>query len=567
MKIYSKILIALILFAGFVFFVGDVAADDVSVSISASPTSGDATLNVGANGNISVDGVSCATYRIHCWTGDLSNPLRCDSGGVSRTCTYPSAGTYVMNIKAWLPNDSCSPPQNYCGIDVDSVTINVSNPAPPPPANNFLPRGSLDAATCDFIAGWADDRDNLSRPIYVHLYANGVFQPPQILANSNRADVGDHAFHVPTPDSLKDGTDKVIRVYGINIRADGVTGGTNVELPGSPKTINCPPPPPPLAWNINVSGVPLSGPAPLDVVVAASEATGSTATGSTTWIFNCGDGSGDKTYTTADGVNLKTDICPYSTQGIYTVVVSATRQGLTDSGTVTINVSEPVAPTVQLLDLTEPDYCTSSLGITAQWDYDHPINPQERYRIQIDDTSNFSSLVFDTNWITSTTDSKYIRSGSQPVYLISGDLLYGNEQYYVRIAVRDDKDIASEWSNVLTWTTPNGPLPQPDFTWEPEQIVEEEEIQFTDLSNPNPITYSWLFGDGNSSTDANPTHTYELDGNKSVTLTVGAGGAETCSTTEDLDVKEKPPIWKEILPNLFFSVELYNSVRMYFRRN
>ncbi|MCC1485613.1 PKD domain-containing protein, partial [Winogradskyella immobilis] len=53
-------------------------------------------------------------------------------------------------------------------------------------------------------------------------------------------------------------------------------------------------------------------------------------------------------------------------------------------------------------------------------------------------------------------------------------------------------------------------------------------IDFTGISNdpyPNPpgtndITYSWDFGDGNTSTEQNPIHTYASDGNFDVTLTV-----------------------------------------------
>lgn len=49
--------------------------------------------------------------------------------------------------------------------------------------------------------------------------------------------------------------------------------------------------------------------------------------------------------------------------------------------------------------------------------------------------------------------------------------------------------------------------------------------------------YSWDFGDGNTSTQANPSHTYASDGNYTVTLTVtdndGATGVDTASVTAD----------------------------------
>ncbi|MCB0477987.1 MAG: M4 family metallopeptidase [Crocinitomicaceae bacterium] len=45
-------------------------------------------------------------------------------------------------------------------------------------------------------------------------------------------------------------------------------------------------------------------------------------------------------------------------------------------------------------------------------------------------------------------------------------------------------------------------------------------VQFSDNSVDNPTDWLWDFGDGNTSTDPNPTHTYAANGTYSVTLTV-----------------------------------------------
>jgi len=46
------------------------------------------------------------------------------------------------------------------------------------------------------------------------------------------------------------------------------------------------------------------------------------------------------------------------------------------------------------------------------------------------------------------------------------------------------------------------------------------EVTFTDQSTGNPTSWQWDFGDGGTSTQANPTHTYSNDGSYTVSLTV-----------------------------------------------
>lgn len=55
-------------------------------------------------------------------------------------------------------------------------------------------------------------------------------------------------------------------------------------------------------------------------------------------------------------------------------------------------------------------------------------------------------------------------------------------------------------------------------------------VEFTNTSK-NSTNYSWDFGDGNSSTDENPTHTYAADGDYTVTLTAmdDMGGSNEAS--------------------------------------
>ena len=59
------------------------------------------------------------------------------------------------------------------------------------------------------------------------------------------------------------------------------------------------------------------------------------------------------------------------------------------------------------------------------------------------------------------------------------------------------------------------PAPEADFT----SSIDGKTVTFTDASS-NADTYSWDFGDGNSSTDASPSHTYTANGSYIAKLTV-----------------------------------------------
>jgi|GEM_PF-3402698 len=142
----------------------------------------------------------------------------------------------------------------------------IPTPTPtPPPTTSTNPKGYFDAASCSALQGWAYDADISAASSFVHVYKDGLYGTGtfvgQYTADFSRPDVdtvnkitGNHGFNISTPTSLADGKSHSIYVLGINLAG---TGGGNVLLAGSPKTILCksgaatstpptPPVPPPI---------------------------------------------------------------------------------------------------------------------------------------------------------------------------------------------------------------------------------------------------------------------------------------------------------------------------------
>ncbi len=67
-------------------------------------------------------------------------------------------------------------------------------------------------------------------------------------------------------------------------------------------------------------------------------------------------------------------------------------------------------------------------------------------------------------------------------------------------------------------------------------------VQFTDQSTNDPTSWDWFFGDGTTSTEQNPAHTYESAGTYTVTLTAtNDGGSDTETRTDYITVTPPPP--------------------------
>ncbi len=87
------------------------------------------------------------------------------------------------------------------------------------------------------------------------------------------------------------------------------------------------------------------------------------------------------------------------------------------------------------------------------------------------------------------------------------------------------------------------PLPNPHFTF--NITCEGETTYFQDASIPNAdsiVSYDWSFGDGNSSTQQNPSHTYQSDSTYQVNLTVLNNNGCRHDTTINVTVHPLPTV-------------------------
>ncbi|MDX1913268.1 MAG: PKD domain-containing protein [Saprospiraceae bacterium] len=195
------------------------------------------------------------------------------------------------------------------------------------------------------------------------------------------------------------------------------------------------------------------------------------STGATSYSWDFGDGNGS------------TDASPshtYATDGTYTVVLSVTNA----CGTVTTTQSVTVA--------TAP-----TAGFT--------VNPNigcAPLTVQFTNTSSANAVNYDWQFPGGTPSSSDQQTPPDVTYNVAGT-------YTASLTVSN-----AAGSNTFTQTIIVNAGPTANFS----STVAGLTATF-DNNSSNALSYSWDFGDGNSSSDANPTHTYGADGTYTVILT------------------------------------------------
>jgi PKD repeat protein len=87
------------------------------------------------------------------------------------------------------------------------------------------------------------------------------------------------------------------------------------------------------------------------------------------------------------------------------------------------------------------------------------------------------------------------------------------------------------------------PAPVANFTGTPRSGNSPLVVQFTGISTGNITSRLWNFGDGTTSTERSPSHTYEKAGSYTVSLTVtGPGGSNTKTMVDYIQVTPPAPV-------------------------
>ncbi|MBP2145088.1 PKD repeat protein [Methanofollis sp. W23] len=246
----------------------------------------------------------------------------------------------------------------------------------------------------------------------------------------------------------------------------------------------------PSDFDANFTADPLNGTAPLEVNFT------DTSVGSpTAWFWEFGDG---------DTSTEQNPAHEYAEPGLYTVILTISDGTKTDAETKADYIEVTAAPSVLAANFTAD-----------------PLNGTAPLEVSFTDLSEGPV----TSWFwefgdgdTSTEQNpthEYAEPGLYSVVLTVSD---GTET---------DAKVEADYINVTAAPS----VLAANFTAEPRSGTTPLSVGFTDLSEGPVTSWFWEFGDGDTSTEQNPTHEYAEPGLYSVVLTV-SDGTETDAKVE-----------------------------------
>ncbi|MGB7337512.1 MAG: PKD domain-containing protein, partial [Phototrophicaceae bacterium] len=379
------------------------------------------------------------------------------------THVYTAQGSYTVTL---IVTD----PQNQ--VDTAELTINVSEPVviAPEPDPSFV----------------ADPNPALTGQSI-------TFSNTSLNADSYSWDFGDGGSSTEVSPSY---TYSVAGNYTVTLTATG-SGGTQTTTTNI--VVNAAPEAPVVSFTAN----------PNPVIAGESVIFNNTTLNADSYIWDFGDG----------GSSI--EISPsysYVVAGTYTVELSATGAGGTETTTLDVVVEAAPPPVVEpvaaFTGAPNPVVAgnaiafsnTSTDALSYAWDFGDggsstEVNPSYSYAV----AGNYTVSLTATG-----------AEGSTPS---SATLLVTVES-----------------------APPSVVEPVAAFTGAPNPVVEGNAIAFSNTST-DALSYAWEFGDGGSSTEVNPSYSYAVAGNYTVSLTAtGAEGSTPSTATLDVVVEAAAPV-------------------------
>jgi PKD repeat protein len=280
----------------------------------------------------------------------------------------------------------------------------------------------------------------------------------------------------------------------------GATGSASVAITVTPP-VNQPP-------TATASASPVTGTAPLLVAFTGLGSDPDGTIASYAWTF--GDGG---TSTQQNSSHT------YQMAGSYTARLTVTdNQGATGSATVTITVAANQPPTATAT--ASPTSGTAPLAVQFTGMGNDPDGTIASYAWTFGDGG------------TST------QQNPSRTYQMAGS-------YTARLTVTDNRGATGSATVQITVVAPNQP-PTATATASPTSGIAPLLVQFTGMGNDPDGTiasYAWTFGDGGTSTQQNPSRTYQMAGSYTARLTVTDNQGATGSATVQITVAapNQPP--------------------------
>ncbi|MDH4169391.1 MAG: PKD domain-containing protein [Acidimicrobiia bacterium] len=222
--------------------------------------------------------------------------------------------------------------------------------------------------------------------------------------------------------------------------------------------------------------------------------------------WNFGDG------TSASGPNVGHG---YGSVGTYTVTLTASNSAGSDTTTVNVVVRSAVDPPVARFTVSDSDVQAGQTVVFTSTSLNEPTGLDWSFGDGGSASGTTVSHAFD-------------RAGTFVVTLTASN------------------SRGSSTAQATINVTAAGLAPDASFTVSSTSVTVGELVQFSDTSANGPTSWNWDFGDGSSSSAANPAHSFSVPGTYTVTLTAtNSAGSDQAETV----VTVAPP-----LPNAAFSV-------------